>query len=157
MDLNGIAGRKLPSRRKKKKAKKTPEEKPLTTFLNEDDISEANQGIRDLTQVKANLKAIDKKVEKRMKNNNEVNFYTCLVFQSWAQKMAFLEACGPVLAVDDVFIDGESFAKRFNIPIPHEEFAIIHSHLNKRLAALAKISEHRQKIKSLESEGLAFG
>lgn len=100
----------------------------------------------DVSEKSPKLKAfIDKRKEAmiRSKDRGEVNFYLCLVFASYAQKMEFIEAAG-LETKYGLYMDGEAFSEKLNIPITPNTQKAHEPKLEKQLVALVMESEHER-------------
>lgn len=127
---------------KKKPAKKQP---PPKVELTEEDIMEDNPDLLAAVAVdpeKLRLKRENEITRKKSDDLNETYFYTCIVWQSEEQKLEFLAQIPDVLAVDDVFIDGETFAAAVGKPVTPGIMPPVDLPLNKKLADLAKIPKN---------------
>lgn len=128
-----------PKRGAKKKA--PPEKKILT----EDQVSEDNKaltkviGVKQTNADKERLRRENALSKLKQEDLNQTHFYSVIVFQSWQQKMEFLSQIPQVQAIDDKFIDGETFAAAVGIQITPNELPPIESALNKKFTDLAKI------------------
>ena len=112
--------------------------------LTEDQIDENQNGLLDLMDpekdaVIEHFRKENKGAKKKQEDKNETYFYVCAVFQSQSQKMEFLGQIPNVLCVDEVFIDGESFAQAVGKPVTPNELPPYESPLHKILSKLVKI------------------
>ena len=126
-----------------KKAAKKPTG-PKIKNLTENQIDENEKGIADLMDpandpVIQHFRKENLGAKKKQDDKNETYFYVCAIFQSRAQKMEFLAQIPNVLCVDDVFIDGETFAKAVGKPVTLNEAPPLESPLHKILSKLVKI------------------
>lgn len=96
-----------------------------------------DEASEDNPKLKAFIAAREKS-RARGKDKNEVNFWVCLVFQSFAQKMQFLAAVDDIPTLYGMYVDGERLAKRLGIKVDPNEFKQVTSPLNKRLAEMTK-------------------
>jgi hypothetical protein len=72
----------------------------------------------------------------RGKDKNEVNFWVCLVFQSFEQKKQFLEKTSSVPCLYGQYINGEKFAEYFNIQIEKNKKTQFENIVDKKLCEL---------------------
>ena len=77
-----------------------------------------------------------KKSKERGKDKAEVNFWACLVFQSWQQKQEFLSAISDIPSLYGMYINGETFADKFCIPITKNEEKPFKNIVDKKLEEL---------------------
>lgn len=77
----------------------------------------------------------------RGKDKSEVNFWVCLVFQSWLQKQEFLAAITDVPVLYGMYADGEQFAKRVGVEVTANQQTPIQSPLDKKLSALVILNQ----------------
>jgi hypothetical protein len=127
-----------------KKAPKKKKKPGAFVQLEESQISENNPDLEKLIEANTEKERLKGEVEyqkSKMKDHNEIHTYTCLVFQSEAQKFEFLSHFPNVLCIDEVFIDGESFAEAIGKKLTPNKIPPIESPLNKKLSDLVKISE----------------
>jgi hypothetical protein len=59
-----------------------------------------------------------RRVDSRLEAEAEADFYTCVVFQTRAQRDAFLQRLGYGPDEDTSFLDGEELARRMGVPVP---------------------------------------
>jgi hypothetical protein len=75
-----------------------------------DEISEESQKLQEFIRRR-------KESVSRGNDKAEVNFWVCLVFQSWLQKMEFLEKIADVPVLYGMYADGECFAERVGLAV----------------------------------------
>lgn len=122
---------------KAQKRKKVTPQKPLLTEIQ---VSEDNPDLEKLAAAnKERLKRDNAKYKAKGADSAELHFYTCLVFQSEKQKLEFIAQFPNVLCVDEVFIDGETFAAEIGHPVTPNQLLPIESKIKKKFAELAKI------------------
>lgn len=126
---------------KKKPVKKgRPQKPPITeSQLTEDnpDITKLIEANNEAEKTRLANEVIKQKL--RIDDHRQIHTYLCLVFQSETQKFEFLAHFPNVLCVDEVFIDGETFAEAVNKSVTLNELPPIESPLTKKLVNLAKI------------------
>lgn len=66
----------------------------------------------------------------------EVNFWVCLVFQSWSQKQQFLRCVQHVPTLYGMYVDGQTMAEACGFEVDKNTQKPIQSTLEKKLAAL---------------------
>ena len=74
----------------------------------------------------------------RGKDKGEVNFWLCLVFQSWAQKQEFLARCPDLETRYGMYCDGEAFAAAVGKPVTPNEQKPITPRIDKNLEGMAQ-------------------
>lgn len=83
-----------------------------------------------------------KKSNQRFKDKDEVNFWVNLVFDSYEQKMEFLNAVSEIPTLYGMFVNGEDFAKRFGIRVTPSDRKPFTLPLNKKLTAMVMKKEN---------------
>lgn len=92
--------------------------------------------------------AFRKRAQLRGQDKAEQNFYVAVVFQSWAQKQEFLKNLPtPTPTLYGMYVDGQTLAQTLNIPITPNALPPMHSHLDKKLAAMVE----QQRAEALEN------
>lgn len=114
--------------------------------LEEIQISESNPDFQKLAEANAQedaetirLRNEVTKQKLKIEDHKQIHTYMCLVFQSEAQKFQFMSYFPGVLCIDEVFVDGETFAEAIGKPVTLNEIPPIESPLNKKLSEIAKI------------------
>jgi hypothetical protein len=126
-----------------KPKKKLPQKSPITeSQIREDNpdlikIMESNSPSEDSET--ARLKNEVTKQKLRIEDHKQIHTYSCLVFQSEAQKFEFLAHFPNVLCIDEVFIDGETFAEAIGIKLTLNELPSIEAPINKKFSEISKI------------------
>lgn len=80
--------------------------------------------IADISEDNPKLaKFIEKREKSRMRGKDigELNFWLCLIFQSYEQKIEFLSKIADLETKYGMYVDGEVFAAKFGIDIKHNE------------------------------------
>ena len=132
MKKKAVKGFKFGSSKPKVKKRKTG----LTEeALSEDspqwsELMEANDKIRQAQEVK--------KQKQKMKDHTEIHMYLAIVFQSREQKLEFMKQIPQVHCVDEVFIDGETFAQAVGIPVTPNQIPVIKAPVSTRLMQLTE-------------------
>lgn len=133
----GSPVKKLAKKKSVKKAKKEKEKVPLPT---EEQVREDHPGVLAMAE-KSRLRKENASQKDKIKDLNEIHMYVCLVFQSEAQKFEFLEKFPDVLCVDEVFVDGESFAKQIGVELTENSLPPHESAPNKKFLEMVKKSD----------------
>lgn len=106
------------------------EAEPLGADAPPADSSEQSEKLREF--IRRRQQSMDRGEDKA-----EVNFWVCLVFQSWEQKQEFLSQVAEVPVLYGMYADGEAFANRVGVEVSPNTQREIKSPLEKKLAALA--------------------
>jgi hypothetical protein len=78
----------------------------------------------------------------------EVNFWVCLVFQSWLQKMEFLSKIADVPVLYGMYANGEVLAAKVGLPVTPNAQKVIESPLDKKLTALVLLTKDPDLVTS---------
>lgn len=130
---------------KKAAKKKAAAKKWINPELTEDDVREDNPELteflkpKEIDPEKQRFNRENELAKKKQNDQNDAHFYVCVVFQSWDQKVEFLDQIPEVLAVDDIFIDGETFAKAVGKPVTHNQLPPFDTRVSGKLSERAKI------------------
>jgi len=99
-----------------------------------DAISEESQKLQEfIARRKASMQ--------RGNDKAEVNFWVCLVFQSWLQKQEFLAKIQEVPVLYGMYADGEAFAARVGLAVTPNLQRTLMSPLDKKLQALVLLNQ----------------
>lgn len=99
--------------------------------------------LEDIDPEKAETIARFNQERLRRKDHGCVDFWACLVFQSWEQLQEFLsQVKSPVLY--DVYIDGEEFAKEVGKPVTPNQLPPVKVKLNAKRTAMVKLQDIRK-------------
>lgn len=126
-----------------KPKKKPPQKPPITeSQIREDNpdlikIMETNSPPEDSETLRLKNEVTKQKL--RIEDHKQIHTYVCLVFQSEAQKFEFLAHFPNVLCVDEVFVDGETFAESIGKSVTLNELPSIDAPVNKKLSEISKI------------------
>lgn len=114
------------------------EEHPAESAGGDDDATSAV--LEDSEKLKEFIKRRQQSVE-RGDDKAEVNFWVCLVFQSWNQKQDFLRQIAGVCVLYGMYADGEAFAEQVGLPVIPNMQRSIKSMLDRKLEALVAVNE----------------
>lgn len=95
---------------------------------------------RDKPELQAFLEA-RKKMNARTSDKAEINYWLCLVFQSYDQKMAFLKAVPNVPTKYGMYVDGQTLAQAIGIEVPPNTSKPFHYHTEEQLTSRVLESE----------------
>lgn len=104
----------------------TADEEKLPTF---EDLGEKNP------KIEAFIKAREIARE-RGTDRGEVNFWLCMVFQSWEQKHEFLKQCEGIETRYGMYVDGEGFANAVGKPVKPNTVKPIRRMVDKELSGM---------------------
>lgn len=130
----------------KKSAKKgfsfntSPKVKKRKTGLTEETLLESNPQWAELAESNDKLRQAQevKKQKDKMSDHTEIHTYLVITFQSRAQKLEFMEKIPDVHCIDEVFIDGETFAQSVGIEITPNQIPVIKAPVSERFRKLTE-------------------
>lgn len=118
----------------------TPKVKKRKTGLTEETLLESNDQWAKLAESNDKLRQAQevKKQKDKMSDHTEIHTYLVITFQSRTQKLEFMERIPDVHCIDEVFIDGETFAQSVGIEITPNQIPVIKAPVSERFRKLTE-------------------